>query len=170
MRKLTVANPSQPGRRYVVIASGNPAQITDRAKRYRAQSAITQKEKRCIYCGVPGGARRKLDVEHINGDESDENPANLGYGCRPCNTVKGAVFAKAGRGVKTRQYNPAKKMAGATRYQQYVKAVLTTKGYQTGMTLDSAIELLQHTSPEKRSSFAKQIYQVRRERQGELPF
>lgn len=147
-----------------------PQQITDRAKRYRAQRAIEQADQRCIYCGAPASSGRRLVVEHINGREADNAPENLGRACYPCNVTKGVHFARAGKGIKTQQYNPRKKAAGARSLGAYVKAILTTKGYDTGMDLSSAVELLRATSPADRSRYASDIWARRKERAGEVPF
>lgn len=170
MKRWTVPNPWARGLRPVRLMS-NPRQveeITDRAKRYRAQRRIEQPEKRCIYCGRQRGAR--LDVEHIDGIEAHDNPENLGYACRPCNTRKGVVFARRGKGQKTRQFNPRRQAKGAQSLGQYMKAVLTTQGYEQGMTLDAAVSMLKATPAWKRSEFAREIWDKRRERQGEIPF
>src|ERR1035441_8994377 len=66
--------------------------ITDRAKRYRAQNAV-KGPKKCVVCGAGG----KLDVMHLSGDESDGEPKNLGYGCRRCNAALAAGFKRIGR-------------------------------------------------------------------------
>ena len=57
--------------------------ITDRAKRYRAQKAV-EGPRRCILCGTTPG---RLDVMHLDGDESNGE--------------------RIGAGVRTRQYNPS---------------------------------------------------------------
>lgn len=136
--------------------------ITDRAKRYRAQNAIEQAEARCIYCGAPQAAARRLDVEHINGKEADASPENLAYACRPCNVEKGAAFARAGAGVKTRQYNPG---GGAKTMGQWVEAVMSLKRQGSGnMTVAQAVEIVRATPPEKRAQFASEIWKRRRAR------
>lgn len=144
--------------------------ITDRAKRYRAQADIEQRDKRCIYCGAPGRGRR-LDVEHINGTEDDGSPANLAYSCRPCNTTKGSWFAQLGIGKKTRQRNPR----GRLRYSPGVNArPITTMGQwvlhldivrgNTGAdaaTVRKAADRIRATPPDERSSFAREIWRQR---------
>lgn len=152
----TVPNPSIRGALRAV-------NITDRAQRYRAQAAIEQPERRCIYCGAPETSRRRLDVEHINGREADNAPENLGYACRPCNTEKGAHFARARLGRKTAQFNP-RTQEGARTWQQWTRAVLAAKGYQTGMDARDAIAMIRATPPRRRSEFAAEIYAERRAR------
>jgi hypothetical protein len=76
---------------------------TDRAKRYAANRAIEDdKRAGCLFCR----SKKFLTVDHLSGDESDGNPANLAWLCKSCNTRKGAAFRKAGIGRLTHQYNP----------------------------------------------------------------
>ncbi len=75
--------------------------ITDRAKRYRA-NVIHKKRKRCEECG----SRKNLGVGHRDGDESNNRPSNLFTQCKSCNGKQAVRDKKAGRGVRTRQYNP----------------------------------------------------------------
>jgi len=139
--------------------------ITDRAKRFRAQSAIEQPERRCIYCGNP----QPRDIDHVNGREDDGAPANLAYACRSCNTRKGAFFSRNGIGRKTRQYNPEKKGEGARSLAQWVTAVLSIKG-QGAMDVADAVALIHATPAASRSKFARQIWDRRRERKQQVPF
>jgi 5-methylcytosine-specific restriction endonuclease McrA len=141
--------------------------VTDRALRYRANRAIAQREVRCIYCGRPDGW---LEVDHINGYEEDNSPENLAWACRACNTQKGAVFARAGIGRRTRQFNPRarKRAARATRgagtLAEWMEAVMALKGYPSRFTLQEAIEKVRATPPEDRSAFAHEIWRRRRAR------
>ncbi len=177
-RALYVPNPCRPGGRKPVHL------LTDRAKRYRAQGAIEQPERRCIYCGRPGG---RLQHEHINGKEADNTPANLAYACRACNTAKGALFARLGIGRKTAQYNPPAK--GAVNLAQWTMAVAsikkrdpTTGRLRSGdsnkmrlMPVSEAVAMIRATPPDKRSEYARQIWSLRRQhgtdrRQADIPF
>lgn len=79
------------------------ANISDRAKRYRAQNTIKQLDRICVFCGDP----KNLMVGHVNGDESDGESANLVFTCRSCNVTIGIFMARAGFGKRTAQYNPA---------------------------------------------------------------
>ena len=86
------------------------SQITDRAKRYRA-NVVHKKRKRCedrLPSGTLCGSRRNLGVGHRDGDESNNRPSNLFTQCKSCNGLQAAADKKAGRGVRTRQYNPAR--------------------------------------------------------------
>ncbi len=158
--KRWIPNPSMPaGRKPVEL-------ITDRAKRYRANRAAPEVEKRCVYCGAP----RPRDIDHVDGNEANNNPENLVYACRPCNAKKGAAFARSGRGVRTRQFNPASK--GATSLGQWVQAVLALRGEASTMSLPAAVRLVQETPPARRSAFAAEIWRRRRERgtDKQIPF
>ena len=134
------------------MATRKPSnQVTDRAKRYRANAAIEEQPHVCAYCGESGG---RLDVEHIDGVEDNNAPANLAYACRSCNVQKGAAFRAAGVGVLTRQYNPA---AGASSLDHYAGAVATLRGIAHAMSLPAAIKILQNTAAEVRARFARQL-------------
>jgi hypothetical protein len=164
---MTRPNPSRRGGRRPVYL------LTDRAKRYRAQQAIEQTEPRCIYCGRPRLTGRQRNTEHINGREADNSPANLAFACRSCNTRKGAVFARAGKGKRTAQYNPGRRGAGTL--AEYIEAVMTTKGEGSGrFSLPQAVELLRNTPPDDRSIYASMIWDLRRargtSRKSEVPF
>lgn len=160
--------------------------ITDRAKRYRAQKANAQTDRRCIYCGAPEQTLTEaLHTEHINGREADAEPANLAYACRSCNTAKGAHFARIGFGTKTRQYNPTKAggAANLAEWMEAVGAIRPHKGsryagsnYGAGgnMKTAAAVALIRATPPAKRSEFASMIWGKRSRRAraeaDEVPF
>lgn len=160
--------------------------ITDRAKRYRAQAANQQEEHVCIYCGQPGepGQQRGgLHVEHINGREDDTAPENLAYACRPCNTAKGAYFARVGFGVKTRQYNPTKTGGAANvgEWIQAVGAIVPHKGAQysgarygltSSMSTADAVAMIRATPPARRAEYASKLRKSGRGRRpaDEVPF
>lgn len=135
--------------------------LTDRAKRYRAQRAIEQPDSRCIYCGIPGARC----VDHINGREDDQQSANLARACQSCNTAKGLLFARLGMGQRTRQYNPKHKAAGADNLAQWVMAVLSIKG-QGPLKVQEAVRMIRATPPEDRSAYASEIWRRRHARAG----
>ena len=141
--------------------------LTDRAKRYRAQRLIPNTERRCIYCGAPPAPGRRLEVEHIDGRESNLNPENLAWTCRSCNTRKGAYFARRRAGQRTRQFNPARKkkpITGARTLAEYMETLNALHGYASRFTLQEAIEKMHNTPPEDRSAFAHEIWDRRRAR------
>jgi hypothetical protein len=128
--------------------------ITDRAKRYRAQNAIEQPDRICVFCGDP----KKPMVGHVNGNESDGTPENLVFTCRSCNASIGIFMARAGFGKRTAQYNPA---GGARSLGQWIVAVTSMKGAGP-MKLGDAVEMVRSTSPSKRSEYAREIWRLRR--------
>jgi len=120
------------------------AQITDRAKRLRANK-VHKLRKRCEQCG----ARKNLGVGHRDGDESNNRPSNLFTQCKSCNGRQAARDKKAGRGVRTRQYNP-----GAINLAQYVQAAMDhVRGSH-----DAAGRVLHETPKSVRRAFAKEIW------------
>ena len=92
-------------------------QITDRAKRYRANApgCCPPPPRRCARCA----STRFVVVDHKDGDESNGSPGNLRWLCKSCNTKLGKAMARAGMGKRTRQYNPA-----ARTLAQYAEAVM----------------------------------------------
>jgi len=162
MKGPWIPNPCRPGGRQPVEI------ITDRAKRYRAQDAHEQAEKRCVYCGAPASSRRRLDVEHIDGKEANTSPANLAYACRPCNSLKGAYFARRGRGVRTRQFNPEEKGAGTL--AEYMEVIGALKGWPSRFSLGQAVAKMHATPASTRSRFARDIWERRRGRASDVPF
>lgn len=57
-----------------------------------------------------------------------------------------------------------KKQLGARTLKQWVTAVLSMKGMSDEMSVDGAVQLIHDTPPSRRSSFAEQIWNHRRER------
>lgn len=136
--------------------------LTDRAKRYRAQNLV-QGPKRCVLCG----ATDRLDVMHLDGNESHGEPENLAYGCRSCNVRLANAFRHIGAGIPTRQYsNPAGEVPT---FAQYAWAVTQhTRGRH-----DEAGKIIHHTPRSKRIEYAKRIAEIKRSRgtdRSEVPF
>lgn len=77
-------------------------QITDRAKRYRANADAGDMPRVCMFCA----ATSDLQVDHLDGFEEHGEPENLIILCRSCNQLKSSVFKAAGLGRRTEQYNP----------------------------------------------------------------
>jgi hypothetical protein len=127
--------------------------MTDRGLRYRARSVLlaTGKPERCELCS----STRFLTADHRNGFEEDNRPANLRWLCKSCNTRLGLAFAKAGKGRRTRQFNP-----GAENLAQYVQAVLDhTRGAH-----DAGGMIIHETPKEKRQEYAAKIWSRRKQR------
>jgi len=133
--------------------------LTDRAKRYRAQAAVTGPH-RCVICGMkgtPGRGPQGLDVMHLDGFEDHGGKENLAYGCRRCNAALSAAFKRIGAGKLTKQYNPSK---GEPTYEQYVWAV---SNHLLGAH-DEGGKIIHATPRHKRIEYARRIWQARRER------
>lgn len=124
--------------------------ITDRAKRYRAQACAPAGPRQCALCP----SRRFLVVDHRDGDESNGARSNLRWLCKSCNTRLGKRDAREGRGVRTRQYNPAD--TGAAGLGEYVSALRILKGEMAG-DFDKARAVIHATSASARSRFAREI-------------
>ena len=139
-------------------------EITDRAKRYRAQQNV-KGPKRCVVCG----STKNLDVMHLDGNESHGEPANLAWGCRSCNAKLGAAFKRAGKGVLTRQYNPAS--GKVPTFNQYAWAV--SQQQHSGDTGEAGA-IIHATPAAKRSEYARRILAKRwgsgRRSREEVPF
>jgi hypothetical protein len=120
------------------------SQITDRAKRLRANK-VHKLKKRCEECN----SKRNLGVGHRDGDESNNRPSNLFTQCKSCNGKQTARDIKAGRGVRTRQYNPDK-IAGHEGWKQLMASKLAAKYdglRKSGMSRDAAMtETLRSTT------------------------
>jgi hypothetical protein len=131
----------------------NPrANVTDRAKRYRAHANAPDGPKRCYFCR----SRQNIDLHHISGNEDDGEPENLIWACRPCNVKIANVMRKAGMGKKTVQYNPA---GGAKSLGQWLNAVQSMKGEAGGsMEVADAVAMIRATSKNKRSEYAHEIW------------
>lgn len=92
-------------------------------------------------------------MDHRDGDEWNDAPSNLRYLCKSCNTKLGIADARAGKGRRTRQYNP-----GAETLAEYVHAAVD---HQRGQH-DEGGRIIHETSKERRTEFAKEIWRRRR--------
>jgi len=137
------------------------SQITDRAKRYRANAAAPPKH-RCFACGNP----RVRGVHHIDGREENDQPHNLTWACNSCNVKIANTLRNARLGTTTRQYNPKRPIRiSAPSLGAYLSSIAITKGEQPG-NVAAAVRTLQATPHAKRVEFAKRIWDIRRERYG----
>ena len=173
MKQPSIPNPTRPGA-LVPVQFTNPAgrrpaaDITDRAKRYRAQAAIEQPDKRCIYCGK---TPERPMVDHIDGREDNSAAENLAYACRSCNTKKGAHYAKNGMGRRTRQFNGRRQGGkGIRNLAQFIQAIQAVKGEGAQMELFEASELLKATPPAERSRWAREANARRWASRSAVPF
>lgn len=136
------------------------SEITDRAKRYRANTADQSPKRRCFSCG----AKNPRDRAHIDGNESNNHPSNLAPQCRSCNVRFANTFKRHGKGIRTRQYNPRGK-APSPAFGAYISSLQILKGEENG-NVTSAIRTLQDTSPAKRSEYAKKVWELRKKYYG----
>lgn len=87
---------------------------TDRALRYRAQAASVASgpslggvKGKCMWCGAQKRGREAM-VGHIDGQEENSSPSNLAWTCRSCNSLTSNALKAAGKGRRTKQYNPSR--------------------------------------------------------------
>jgi len=125
--------------------------ITDRAKRYRAQKNVPAGKNRCTFCA--SGSNTVID--HVNGNESDGKPENLMRLCKSCNTRKGLTQARHRVGIRTRQYNPAR----IPTFRQFHQAASVLLGVIPGNVAQATQTVLQ-TPPETRERYADKIEAV----------
>ena len=88
-------------------------------------------------------------------NEANDSPANLRWLCKACNTRLGLAMARAGRGIRTRQYNP-----GARTLGEYVSAAVKHKRGAH----DEGGRVIHDTPKYLRSAFAQEIWHRRRQR------
>ena len=156
-KKAKVPNPARPGRGLKDVTL-----LTDRMKRYRAN----QPENRppgpriCNACGHRSQNPRTVFVHHITGKETDSRRENLMYLCRPCNTKTSNTMKARGLGERTRQRNVRAK--GAASLGAWVSAVRIMKGEVPG-NVAAAVATIRATSAGRRSEFAHEIWQLRRQ-------
>jgi hypothetical protein len=122
--------------------------ISDRAHRYRAQQCVPG-PRRCESCR----STRFLVVDHRDGDESNDEPSNLRWLCKSCNTRLGLRAKRLGVGRRTRQFNP-----GAETLREYVEAAVSHRRGER----DEGGRIIHETPKERRSEFAQEIWRRRR--------
>ena len=135
--------------------------ITDRAKRYRANSSENRPgpPKQCGFCG----SKKNVGVDHVNGHESDASPRNLMWACKKCNTKKGFVLRKAGIGKLTRQYNPKPRgMSRRRQLEEYGQAIKVMRGQFDG-DVAAAVALIRATPPAVRSEYTSRTWATRKQ-------
>lgn len=141
------------------VSIRNPEpEVTDRALRYRANATPPAGEKICCFCG----ARRDIQVGHVDGHEERNTSDNLVWTCRRCNALCADTFKRNGIGRLTRQYNPSSH--GATNLGQWTLAVQSMKGESDAMSVRDAVAMIKATPQSRRSDFAHEIWSRRRQR------
>jgi hypothetical protein len=130
--------------------------ITDRAKRYRAHHPdVVPNLKQCHYCG----SRKNIVPDHVNGDESDNSPANLLPACKSCNTRLGKLFKRLGIGKRTAQFNAGRRSSTMAEYGAAIKVM---RGEFDG-DVSKAIATIRATPRSVRSAYTSKSWPVRRQ-------
>jgi hypothetical protein len=143
-------------------------QVSDRAKRYRANQLGCRPvgPKVCALCG----SRSQVMVDHRDGDESNGKRSNLRWICRSCNASQAVKHVREGKGRRTVQYNGR----GAGVLAEYLTALAVLHGDSDAMPFAEARQLIHDTPKFRRSEFAREVWQRRREygtdRIEEVPF
>lgn len=146
--------------------------ISDRAKRYRANRPEVRPElpKRCNYCG----SRKNVGVNHVNGREADNDPSNLDWACKSCNSIIGAKLKARGLGKRIDQMNPRAPRRSAT-LKEYGDAIKVMRGVFDG-DVAKAVATIRATPRAVRSEYTSRSWGTRRDiygpsgRQSEIPF
>ena len=124
------------------------SEITDRAKRYRANRVKPRGPKRCAYAHRLNPCKGKLGVNHVDGNESHGQQSNLNWACKRHNAQLALYHKAKGKGVRTRQFNPV-----ASNLAQYVQAAVEhTRGSH-----DAGGKVIHETPKSKRKAFAREI-------------
>lgn len=155
-RRAALPNPAECPRARKPVAT-----ITDRAKRYRANQSACKPPgpRRCSYCG----SGRNVVVHHIDDNEGNGRRSNLAWACKSCNAALSAAAARAGRGVRTRQFNPRMKRgaAGLAQYAWAVSRICRRADQARGLCSFSrdpevldAVRIIRETPPGQRRRFA----------------
>lgn len=143
-------------------------EITDRAKRYRANHPeFKPTGKTCFLCGDKPA---KLDVHHIDGDESNGEPDNLVNSCRSCNVWLANRYRELGLGKLTRQFNPGKKQSrgaksDAQMLREYHASVMVMRGFWPGDSAAAHDAVLRFPSW-VRSAYTREAWRIRKDRYG----
>jgi len=137
-------------------------QITDRAKRYRANEEGVRPAgpRKCAYCC----GRQNVGVHHVDGNENHGERKNLTWACKSCNAKIAAWMKRVGIGTRTRQYNPARGSKKAL-MDQYSAAVKVMRGEFEG-DMGKALDVIHSTPANMRSAFTSRSWPIRRQRYG----
>lgn len=141
-------------------------EISDRAKRYRANSSanLPPGEKRCGFCL----SKNNVIVGHLNGVEDDGSPDNLMYTCRKCNAQQAALLKREGLGKRIQQKNPGRKRGQMPMRQlraAYAEAIMVMRGRADGDVV-KAVEFIRSVPPEVRSQFTARTWKMRKAQYG----
>ena len=120
---------------------------------------IPEHPKVCAFCGARP-QQTVLMVAHVNGREDDNEPDNLTWSCRQCNSVASNTLQNARLGRRTHQFNPTKS-GGAASVGEWINAVgaITPhidrgdRGLSSTMSVSDAVAMIRATPHHKRSEF-----------------
>lgn len=157
---------------YIIVNPKSVHEITDRAKRYRANLKGVRPDppKQCGFCG----STKNVGVGHIDGNESHGDHENLMWTCKRCNAIQANLFKGAGLGKRTRQYNPRRARGGA-QMAEYAAAIKVMRGEFDGDPA-AAMRTIRATPAAVRSAYTRRTWPTRKAiygpsgRQGALPF
>lgn len=161
--RLVIPNPGVPGGRVPVRLIGNPCggskpvdQISDRAKRYRANSAECKPAgpRKCFECG----SKKTVGVGHLDGNEDNGRRSNLAWQCKSCNAKQAHADKAAGRGKRTRQLNPTKQG-----YPNFAEYSFAAAEHKRG-AFDAGGFIIHNTPKDLRRQYADEIWKRRRAR------
>ena len=171
----------------VVVNFGKRAvrNLTDRAQRYRANRNAPDGPKQCAFCG----SKKQIMVGHLDGHESHNEPENLLWTCRSCNSLHGNALKRARMGKRTAQFNPTAS-GGASNLGEWVNAVGAIRPRAQGkvkgpvgssdrnsslvgsstMSVSDAVAMIRATPQHKRQEFSAQLGRHRPVGAGRLRF
>ena len=148
---------------------GAALKITDRGYRYRANQAIPEHPKVCVFCG---SSREKLMVAHLDGHEENTEENNLSWSCRSCNSLSSNTLRNAGKGRLTRQFNPSRGARNVGEWMQAVGAITPhiyrgDRGISSTMPVSEAVAIIRATPHARRSQFASELRKYKSSRSRE---
>lgn len=138
------------------------SEITDRAKRYRANHRDVRPTgpKACMFCG----SRKNVGVHHCDGNEDHGHRRNLGWACKSCNAKIAHWMKREGIGKRTRQFNPSK-LSKKSQMLAYSQAIKVMRGEFDG-DVGAAMSTIDSTPQSIRSAFTSRSWPIRRQRYG----
>lgn len=85
---------------------------------------------------------------------------------RPADRESRRKFYETEAKLRAGQFNPAGLATGARSLGQWLTAVMSMKGESDAMPVAAAVEMIRATPPARRSQFAQEIWDKRREHHG----
>ena len=155
---------------YVLLNPKAVSEISDRAKRYRANAHPPDPPKQCGFCGT----KTNVGVGHLDGNEDHGEPDNLMWTCKRCNAIQANLLKGAGLGKRVQQMNPRRARTSG-HMAEYAAAIKVMRGEFDGDAA-AAMRTIRATPPSVRSAYTRRTWPTRRAmygpsgRQSELPF